>query len=107
MVAGCLFDFAFEFLEVCEHFTLLPHEKNPCVPGEVVDEGIYLITNYVFCILLEREQWIGFSPTSSEICKEILNYIIDICLYVINEASEPYSSLVVKCEANCYNFRSF
>ena len=39
MVAGCLFDFAFEFLEVCKHIALLPHVKDPCMPREVVDEG--------------------------------------------------------------------
>ena len=38
MSAGCLFDFPLEFLEVCKHFTLLPHGEDPGVPGEVVDE---------------------------------------------------------------------
>ena len=33
-----LFDFVLEFLEVSEHFALLPHRVDPGVPGEVVDE---------------------------------------------------------------------
>ena len=33
-----IFDFVFKLLEVCEHFTLLPHRKDLGVLGEVVDE---------------------------------------------------------------------
>ena len=45
MSAGCLFDFTFEFLEVCKHCPLLPHGKDPCVPREVVDEGDVVSTS--------------------------------------------------------------
>ena len=38
MLTCCLFDFVFEFLEVWEHFTLLPHMKDLGVPREVVNE---------------------------------------------------------------------
>ena len=38
MLTSHLFDFAIEFLEVTEHFALLPHWVDLGVPGEVVDE---------------------------------------------------------------------
>ena len=38
MSTGSFFDFILEFLEVSEHFALVPHRVDPCVPGEVVDE---------------------------------------------------------------------
>ena len=38
MSTNRLFDFAFEFLEVSEHFALLPHRVDPSVLGEVIDE---------------------------------------------------------------------
>ena len=35
----------FEFLEVCEHFTLLPHGEDPGVPREIVDKGDVVSTS--------------------------------------------------------------
>ena len=38
MTTRGFFDFTLEFLEVSEHFALMPHRVDPCVPGEVIDE---------------------------------------------------------------------
>ena len=38
MSTSGFFDFALEFLEVSEHFALMPHQVDPGVPREVVDE---------------------------------------------------------------------
>ena len=55
MSSGCLFDFVYKFLEVCEHFTLLPHRKDLVVPGDVVDE-CHIISASAECCRL------GWSP---------------------------------------------
>ena len=38
MSTSVFFDFAFKFLKVSEHFTLLSHRVDPGVHGEVIDE---------------------------------------------------------------------
>ena len=51
MPTSCLFDFVFEFLEVRELFTVLPHCEYVDVPGEVVDEGHIVPTTTKCCRL--------------------------------------------------------
>ena len=50
MLTRHLFDFIFAYLEVSEHFDLLPHWVDPSVPGVVVDkEHVILdLSNVVF-----------------------------------------------------------
>ena len=58
MTTNFLFDFVLEFLEVWEHFTLLPHGEDPGVPREVFDERYIILTTTDFFL------WVG--PHASE-----------------------------------------
>ena len=58
MSTGGLFDFAFKFLEVSEHFTLLLHQTDSGVPGEVVDEE-HVVSASAECNRLCRSPYIG------------------------------------------------
>ena len=58
MSTNRLFDFAFEFLEVSEHFTLLPHWVDPSVPGVVVDEE-HVVSASTECSHLSRYPYVG------------------------------------------------
>ena len=55
MLTYGLFDFLLEFLEVSEHFSLLPRRVDPGVPREVVDERHIVPTTIECCHL-------GWSP---------------------------------------------
>ena len=50
MSTSPLFNFAFEFLEMSEHFSVLPHWVDPGVLGEVVDKE-HVISTSVECSL--------------------------------------------------------
>ena len=58
MPTSCLFDFAFEFLEMSEHFALLLHRVDPRVPGEVVDEEQVILAS-AECSRLSRSPYVG------------------------------------------------
>ena len=60
MPTSRLFYFAFDFLEVSEHFTLLPHRVDPGVPGEVIDEE-HVISASVECSRLSRFPYVGMN----------------------------------------------
>ena len=52
------FDFALEFLEVSEHFALIPHRIDLGVLGEVVDEEHVILASTECCCLC-RSPYIG------------------------------------------------
>ena len=58
MSTGGFFDFALEFLEVSEHFALIPHRIDPGVPREVVDEE-HVISASAKCCSLRRSPYVG------------------------------------------------
>ena len=60
MVTRGFFDFAFEFLEVSEHFALMPHRVDLGVLGEVVDEE-HVISASAECCRLSRSPYIGMT----------------------------------------------
>ena len=57
MSTSRLSDFAFEFLEVSEHFALLPHRVDPGVPGVVIDKE-HVISASSKCSRLSRSPYI-------------------------------------------------
>ena len=58
MSTGSFFDFVLEFLEVSEHFALLPHRVDPGVPGEVVNEE-RVISVSAECSRLSQSPYVG------------------------------------------------
>ena len=58
MLTRSFFDSTLEFLEVSEHFALLPHWIEPRVSGEVIDED-YVISTSAECRRLGRSPYIG------------------------------------------------
>ena len=58
MSTSGFFDFALEFLEVFEHFTLMPHRVDPGVPREVVDEE-HIISASTECCRLSWSPYVG------------------------------------------------
>ena len=58
MLARGFLDFILEFLEVSEHFTLLPHQIDPSVPRKVVDEE-HVISASAECSRLRRSPYVG------------------------------------------------
>ena len=53
MPTSRLFDFAFEFLELFEHFDILPHRVDPSVPRVAFNEE-HVISVYAECGRLSR-----------------------------------------------------
>ena len=60
MPTSRLFYFAFEFLEVSEHFALFPHRVDPGVPGVVVDEE-HVISASTECSRLSWSPYVGMN----------------------------------------------
>ena len=58
MSTSRLFDFALEFLEVSEHFSLRPHRVDLDVPGEVVNEE-HVISASAECGRLSQSPYVG------------------------------------------------
>ena len=58
MLTSGFFDFVFKFLEVFEHFALLPHRVDVGLSGEVVDEE-HVISASAECSRLRRSPYVG------------------------------------------------
>ena len=57
IMISSLFDFVQEFLEMGEHFTLLPHREYPGVPREVIDKR-HIVPETTKCCRLEWSPYI-------------------------------------------------
>ena len=58
MPTSGFFDFALEFLEVSEHFALMPHQVDLGIPGEVIDEE-HVISASAECSRLHWSPYVG------------------------------------------------